>query len=171
MVVGQLYKVTSPSGKSYVGITSLDTDRRWKKHVSTALGPDPEGRGCPALNRAIQKYGPQSFQVKALVIAEWDYLAELEPKAIAAYGTKAPNGYNLSDGGDGVPGVVLTEKTKHRMSEAAKKRRHSAETKKKIGDASRGKKRPEHAQTLTGRKRPDHSAFMKKLWAQRRGEV
>ena len=44
-----VYKHTSPSGKVYIGITSIDVVRRWangKNYVN-----------CICFNRAIQKYG------------------------------------------------------------------------------------------------------------------
>lgn len=44
-----VYKHTSPSGKVYIGITSMNPLKRWK-----------HGKGyidCTAFNRAIEKYG------------------------------------------------------------------------------------------------------------------
>lgn len=164
MVTGYIYKVTSPSGKAYIGITSQTVDRRWKKHVSTAFGPDPEGRGCPALARAIQKYGKESFKVQTLLIADWDYLCMMEPKAIVLYGTKAPNGYNLTDGGDGVPGVPRTPKYRKKLSQAMSGRTLSEEHRKAIssGIPWKGKKRPEHAAKM--------SKTMKQVWSRRSAE-
>jgi hypothetical protein len=49
----------------------------------------------------------------------------LEKFCIAAFNTRSPNGYNMTDGGDGVPGYVFTE-----------------EDRKKLGSGLRGKKRP-----------------------------
>lgn len=167
-LMGYLYMVKSPTGKKYVGITSSSVGRRWRKHVTTALGPDPEGRGCPALNRAIKKYGSENFTVSTLVEAGWDYLVDLEQKAIDGFGTKAPNGYNLSDGGVANGGWTASDETRRRMSLSAKKRRHSEETKKKIGESLRGRSRPEHSRIMAGRKRPSHAEFMRKLWAKRR---
>lgn len=50
---------------------------------------------------AIRKYG--TFEIKTLVVADIEYLKELEIKAIAAFGTLSPNGYNIGLGGDTSP--------------------------------------------------------------------
>lgn len=72
---------------------------------------------------ALRKYKPENFIVKTLVIAnKWDYLCDLEKKAIIAFGTKYPHGYNMTDGGEGIIGRQITDETRARMSESQKKR-------------------------------------------------
>jgi hypothetical protein len=116
--MGALYRVTAPSGKAYVGITSKTTELRWEKHKEHALGKRASG----ALYAALRKYGCESFEIETLVVADdWGYLCELEKKAINVYGTKAPFGYNLTDGGEGVLGP-RDEATKIAISIAQKKR-------------------------------------------------
>ena len=83
-----------------------------------------EGRS-QALQLAIRKYGAENFAVETLVIADdWEYLCDLERKAIQAYGTMAPGGYNLTVGGEGVVGRIHTEHAAANMS-AGQKRRHA----------------------------------------------
>ena len=83
-----------------------------------------EGRS-QALQLAIKKYGADTFKLETLVIADdWEYLSDLERKAIQAYGTMAPGGYNLTIGGEGVIGRIHTEVSAANMS-AGQKRRHS----------------------------------------------
>lgn len=116
--MGTLYRLTSPSGKSYIGISSKTTEERWKKHIEHALGKRTSG----VLYTALRKYGSDSFKVETLVIAnDWAYLCDLEKKVIHAYNTKAPFGYNVSDGGEGVLGQ-RSEEVKARISAAQKKR-------------------------------------------------
>lgn len=116
--MGTLYKLTSPSGKSYIGISSKTTEARWKKHVEHALGKRASG----VLYAALRKYGSDSFKVETLIIADdWAYLCDLEKKVIRLYNTKAPFGYNVSDGGEGVLGPRSGE-VKVRISSAQKKR-------------------------------------------------
>lgn len=99
--MGTLYMLTSPAGKSYIGISSKTTEDRWAKHVEHALGKRESG----ALYAALRKYGHENFKLVTLVIADdWDYLCELERRAIAAFGTLAPAGYNMTLGGEGVVG-------------------------------------------------------------------
>lgn len=99
--MGCLYQLTSPSGKSYIGISSKTAADRFVKHMEHARGKRKNG----IIYSALRKYGPDSFDVKTLVIAnDFQYLCDLEVKVIAAFGTKYPNGYNMTDGGEGVVG-------------------------------------------------------------------
>lgn len=109
--MGALYLVTSPAGKHYVGLTVRTVEARWSEHVKRALSPRH------ALHRAIAKYGADAMTVKTLVIAEgWEYLCELERRAIAVYGSLAPNGYNMTSGGDGAGGLCAESREKARES-------------------------------------------------------
>lgn len=158
--MGCLYQIQSPSGKSYIGITEQDVERRWQHHQSHTA--------CRALANAIAKYGADNFTVRVLVTADWSYLVDLEKKAIEAFNTKVPNGYNLTNGGDGTQGYQHTPDAIRKIRKHAKERRLSTTHKSRISDSLRGRKRPDHAQKLKGRKRPDHSRFMRELWAKRK---
>jgi group I intron endonuclease len=101
--MGCLYQIESPIGKRYIGITIRSLNERWRVHRANAK------RSNGYLQNAINKYGADNFKVTALVIAnDYEYLKELERKAIAVFNTKAPHGYNMTDGGDGVVGVITT---------------------------------------------------------------
>lgn len=75
-----------------------------------------------ALYDAIRKYGSDGFKVETLVVADFEYLKTLECKVIAKFGTRAPNGYNLTAGGDGALGVKPTDAARQKMSLAQLKR-------------------------------------------------
>lgn len=109
--MGCLYQLTFPNGKSYIGITTESLIKRIGRHINSAKnGADL------LLSRAIKKYG-KSFEQKILVVAnDWSYLCELEKKAIIAYNTFRPNGYNLTKGGEGGYGLIHTEESKKKMS-------------------------------------------------------
>lgn len=97
--VGVLYQLTSPSGKSYIGITRRTAALRFAEHIEGAL--TGEGRKNH-LACAIRKYGASCFKIETLVVAnDWAYLNDLEKKAIIVFGTRNPHGYNMTDGGDG----------------------------------------------------------------------
>lgn len=116
--MGTLYLLTSPTGKSYIGISSKTTEKRWAKHVEHAMGKRDNG----ALYSALRKYGSESFTVRTLVICnDWDYLCELEIRAIEAFGTRSPGGYNITAGGEGVTGP-RDDEFKRKVSVAQKKR-------------------------------------------------
>lgn len=88
-----------------------------------------EGRD-QALQKAIRKYGADAFKVQTLVIADnWEYLCDLERKAIDAFGTRSPGGYNLTVGGEGVLGRIHTPEAAANMSAGQKKRVRTEEEK------------------------------------------
>ena len=102
-----LYRLTSPKGKSYIGVTSLPVERRWREH-ELAAGK----KSNFAVHNAINKYGWENFKKEVLVVSDFDYIKNLEIKCISAFNTKYPNGYNLTDGGEGVIGYTHTEESK-----------------------------------------------------------
>lgn len=129
--MGALYKLTSPSGKSYIGITIKTMDARWGKHVEHALGKRDNG----ALYAALRKYGPESFTRELLAECDdWGELCQMEIAAIREHKTFAPNGYNLTTGGEGIPGP-RSEETKRRISVAQKKRYQRPEERERLRQA------------------------------------
>lgn len=94
-----IYKITSPSNKSYIGQTV-----RLKQRLSCY-----EHLRCKnqsAIYNAILKYGWENMKVEILWEKESkerlvEELNELEIKYIAEFNTKVPNGYNLTAGGEG----------------------------------------------------------------------
>lgn len=116
--MGCLYQLTSPSGKAYIGITKKTASLRFAKHVEHALGKRENG----VLYSALRKYQPENFKIETLVMAnDWLYLNELEAKVIAAFGTRHPAGYNMTDGGGGTQGPI-SEKARENISRAQKLR-------------------------------------------------
>ena len=122
------------NNKSYIGITTRNIERRWYEHKYV---PNSCGQ---LLAKAISKYGEKSFIIEhiASAIGNVENLKELEKQIIQQCGTMAPNGYNLTAGGDGLFGF------KHTAEQAAKNRvlrlgvKHSEETKKKMSKAHSG---------------------------------
>lgn len=105
-----LYKLTFPNGKLYIGITSKTLHRRLITHRSHA-----KERDFP-VHRAIRKH--PDFRADVLVVADnMDFLRDLEKRAIAAFGTTVPGGYNLSPGGDIIRGPGVSETTRARLRE------------------------------------------------------
>lgn len=91
---GIVYKLTSPSGKSYVGISKYTIAKRLRWHKS-------DSSCCHAIKAALKKYGLDSFRKEVLhsniPLAE---LPGLEQKAIEEHNAMAPVGYNLTRGGE-----------------------------------------------------------------------
>ncbi len=122
--MGCLYKLTSPSGKSYIGITSKSIEARWKAHRYSANKGTATAAGleCEALYNAIRKYGSESFHVELLTVSsDWDTLCQLEREAIITEHTFTPEGYNLTIGGEGSPGAIVSDETRKKQSESQKR--------------------------------------------------
>ena len=93
------------NAKQYVGMTT-NLKKRWHQHESA-------NGSAPALHAAIQKYGKDSFVFTHVCDAfDIDAARDIERMLIIQHNTKAPNGYNLTDGGEGVVGRPMTEQDK-----------------------------------------------------------
>jgi group I intron endonuclease len=73
------------------------------------------------LGRAIRKYGRESFVVTVIdEAADVKEACAKEQMYIKKLNTRAPNGMNMTDGGEGVFGLRHTEATRKQMSESHK---------------------------------------------------
>lgn len=101
-----VYIVTNKAnGKQYVGI-SKDLKRRWGEHLSA-------NGSAPALHAAIKKYGADGFVFSHICDAfDFEAACDVERMLIQQHNTKSPNGYNLTDGGEGVIGRPMTDDDK-----------------------------------------------------------
>jgi group I intron endonuclease len=101
-----LYIATNAcNGKQYVGLTK-NLDRRLKEHMSA-------NGSAPAFHAAIKKYGADKFIFSHICDAfDFDAACDLERMLIQQHNTKAPLGYNLTDGGEGVAGRPMTDQDK-----------------------------------------------------------
>ena len=111
-----VYKITNTvNGKVYIG-QSINMKTRWKDHVNSLRRGDS---CCTLLQRAWNKYKEESFSFEILEVCSEDELDDVEIKYIELYDA-VNNGYNIEPGGN---------KNKHLAEE----------TRKKIGDANRGR--------------------------------
>lgn len=103
--MGEIYLLTSPSGKYYVGqcFKYLSNGKkngylnRWKGHIAEANSPTKD---CSRLlNNAIRKYGSDNFKIELLAECEAELMNDLEIKYIKIFDSLTPNGYNLTEGG------------------------------------------------------------------------
>ena len=136
-----IYKLTCfVNNKSYIGKTGGDIEKRVMQHLN---GRCPD---CDAIFNSIQKHGKDNFIWEILhhdILPE--LLDEFEKQAIKAHNTKAPHGYNLTDGGDGLLNPSL--ETRQKQSEARKGekcynygKKASEETRRKMSESRRGEK-------------------------------
>lgn len=104
----------SPSNKRYIGITSIEPERRWRN-----------GNGYRKQRyfyNAIKKYEWKNFQ--HIIIAKGlseDEAKWLEIELIKMWDTtNHDKGYNITLGGEGANGLKLSEETRQKMSESRK---------------------------------------------------
>jgi group I intron endonuclease len=105
--------------KGYVGITGMGVQKRWQHHQKDA------NRGSNwALHASMRKYGIDAFEVHVLAegLCRTEAI-ELEKQMIVKHVTRAPSGYNMTDGGDGAVGYKHTEEWKAELSRRYKGRK------------------------------------------------
>ena len=128
-MVGYIYLITdTTNGMQYTG--------KHHYHIEGQLDPNYHGSGVIIKN--IYKKRPETLieeYVKTCYSEE--EMNSDEQYYIKFYDTLWPNGYNLTEGGDG---GVPSEETRKKLSEALKGKHHSEETKQKMRESQSGEK-------------------------------
>lgn len=141
--MGSVYLVRCEvNGKGYVGKTANGIDVRRYEHEYRAK----KGSKLP-FHRALCKYGFENFEWIVIFESEDESeLNELEIISIKSMKTKAPNGYNLTDGGEGMVGLKRTDEHRAKLSKALKGRisankgkKFSEDHRRKLSEAHKGK--------------------------------
>ena len=137
-----IYKAENKiNGKIYIGTTIKSLNERIYMHCNASKYP---------FGMALKKYGIQSFEISIIDSALLkEITCEKEIYWIKFYDSKVPNGYNLTDGGEGIGGHRHSEETKRKMRESHLLqigedhprfgKHHSEETKIKMSQAKKGK--------------------------------
>ena len=122
------------NGKRYIGITKRSLGRRLNAHLT---------RGQSPFQMALNKYGLQSFEITVIDEAkDWFTLCEKEAYWIAFHDTRAPRGYNLTAGGDGLRDPSIETRQKMSCAKAGRCSTDQRERLQRLGIARRGVKRP-----------------------------
>jgi group I intron endonuclease len=128
----QLYQLSFPNKKSYIGISSKNAQDRFKEHCK-------ENRTF--VSKAIKKYGKENVIVTVLAnVDNWELLCLAEIEAIEKFNTRKPNGYNLTNGGDGVIGLVITQEHREKLSKALIGKKKPNGFSERLSIANQGKK-------------------------------
>lgn len=130
--MGSIYMWTNRvNSKRYIGKCHRDVIKRRRDHI--------RGKGSKLLKRAIDKYGIDNFDFEILHDGILDdFLSGYEIEAIRKYKSKVPNGYNLTDGGEGL--LNPSDEIRRKMGLAHKGKSISVETRQKLSKAKKGKK-------------------------------
>lgn len=130
--MGIIYQIKNrESGKIYVGKTARTLEIRMKEHLNET---------DTYIDRAIQKYGIDAFDVSVIEECDDEKLNEREIYWIAFYNCKKPNGYNLTDGGEGVIGYKFSPELIAQRSKSRQGKKFSEKARKALSNSKKGKK-------------------------------
>jgi len=109
-----IYKLTNRvNGKIYIGQTTLTLEERFKSHIYNAKFDKSR-----VILRAITKYGTENFNKEVLYeCSSKEEMNEKEKYFIKYFNSKLPNGYNMTDGGEGAFGYEPTLEERYRHSD------------------------------------------------------
>jgi group I intron endonuclease len=120
--MGYIYKIKNIiTNKCYIGETKKSNPLlRWNEHKSKIQ----KNIGCPALQDAVKKYGIEHFTFTVLIICFDEDRYKYEMDYIKKNNTMAPNGYNLTPGGEGggFYGKKHSQETINKISQLMKNR-------------------------------------------------
>jgi group I intron endonuclease len=143
--VAYLYKITNTvNDMVYIGVTKNPHHRM----ISHACFTTPTKS---IIKNAIKKHGRDKFTLQVLLTSTQEYCYEMEGKAIKAYNTLKPNGYNICTGGRGAIGIFgdkngmfgrkHSPETLEKMRQVRIGQKATTETKEKMSVSRLGKKR------------------------------
>lgn len=116
--------------KKYVGWTNDPPERKHTHYI---------GLGSKLVYKAILKYGVENFEFNVLCETErMNVILQMEIKTISSLNTFNPNGYNLTEGGEGSLGRIVTDVTREKMSKAQKGKPRTEKHKKAISEGRKG---------------------------------
>lgn len=101
-----VYKATSPSNKTYIGITAKSLEERRKRHFS-----DASYKNASKFHKALNKYGSRISWEVLDHVDSWETAKILEQNYIEKFNSYR-KGYNSTKGGDGVLGQIPSNKGK-----------------------------------------------------------
>jgi group I intron endonuclease len=163
-----VYKIKNNiNGKLYVGKTSKTLDARLRVHVQHTCETHYRKQ---LITKAIRKYGVESFEMTVLEeCVDNDTASNREKFWIKELDTKNRLvGYNMTDGGEGTPGRIVTDETrqklKNRVFSDETRQKMSASAKKKIiSEEVRIRKSLKQSASIAGNKNP----FFGKDWGRK----
>lgn len=102
-----IYKITNQINKKvYIG-QSRNIKERWKNHRVRSNNFTEEDKSTSLLYRAIKKYGISNFTFEVVEECSINQLDEKEKYYIKFFNSYGENGYNLTEGGQGVQNCVV----------------------------------------------------------------
>ncbi len=126
-----LYIITNLlNAKKYVGITN-NPKIRWYNHRNS--------NRRYAISNAIRKYGAENFEFKVICVGLKTEILKLEQTTIKLLDTKAPNGYNLTEGGEGTWGRTVSKEERENLRKIHLGTKASDMTRAKLSQLHKGR--------------------------------
>ena len=103
-----IYMITNKiDNKKYIGASQKDYKKRWNAHIKGYTK-------CWKLCNALKKYGVDNFIFEVIfeTTDETINIFQIEKNYIKQYDSFGPNGYNLTEGGEGIYGYKHTAETR-----------------------------------------------------------
>lgn len=145
--------------KIYIGQTKDNLKKRIVDHERMGY----------IFHKALVKYGLQNFDISIIDLAKTkEELNEKERYWIKFYNCKVPNGYNLTDGGEGNSGYIWTEKDRKKMSRLMMGKCFSQDHRKNLSESI--KNSLNNLNTREKMKRPKSEDHRKKIGDSIRGK-
>lgn len=144
-----VYKITNIlNNKSYVGYTRFSIDKRWKQHIHRSSKRNVNAK----FDNALRKYDVSNWKTEVLEEGLTVQESKVKEQFYINLFDSYNNGYNSTLGGDGNQGIIMSEESNKRRSNALKGKpknyvrmhgkTHSNESKLKISSSHKGMKKP-----------------------------
>jgi group I intron endonuclease len=134
-IIGYIYKITSPTGRIYIGKTTRLNDR-------ISYYRNNNNKSQKMISNSISKYGWDNHIFEVIDESPVDTLNDLETKYIKEYNSfhyDNSNGMNLTRGGEGLSGRKLSAETIAKQIAKRIGTKRSDATKKLMSDLKKGK--------------------------------
>lgn len=126
--MGYIYKITNnKNNKIYIGqtIKQRPTDR-YSQHRYLATHPQQE-KGMSYLHKAMNKYGLENFSFEVIEQIDNSQLNTKQQYWIQYYDSMIPNGYNMTEGGEGTQGYSRQQSIEERLKRQQSNKKYYAE--------------------------------------------
>ena len=130
-----VYEHISPSGKIYVGITSLAPKARWENGSGYVK--------CKAFYKAIQKYGWDKIEHNIIAEGLGEKTAKNMEIDLIKYNKERGISYNIANGGDGAAGHKCSELKRQQIGALWRGKKIPEETRKRMSLGQKGKVLPD----------------------------
>ena len=172
--------INKHNDKKYIGMTSQPPKWRWGINGVGYMAKNEDGQyNQPAFAYALEKYNNWDEDWEHIIVADkltYEEASQMEVELIKLYKTnicrwgKDACGYNLTDGGGGTFGYVMSEQARAKISEKSKGRIFPEERKQQYSIKFSGENNPMYGRTWWDEDTPQEKIEQWKLNIAKYGE-